>query len=209
MMRCFVFIVALLPVLAWAQTGFGIRFGADINSFNNANRYPLVQATFTNVVIGPYYKQYSRLGGVEAGVNALLKTGTLPVLMADFGTDQNTTLSAVELDFKVGPRFGLFYPKLGIQGGYRTHTRGFLLPSAPPDYRINPWYLHVPLGLAVELPTQWGAAGLQVTYKIALTNFILNPDSRQNWDGGSLRALNIELHFTFGQPPQGYRNNRR
>lgn len=194
--------------IAHAQTGGGLRVGTDVNNFNNVGSYPLVQGSFTNLILGAFYKQYSRFGGVEAGMNLLLKSGNLPIVMSDFAADQSTSLTALEADFKVGPRFGIFYPKLGVQGGYRAMARGFLTAAAPPNYRINPWYLHVPLGLAVEFPTQWGAAGVAFTYKIALTNFILNPDGRSNWDGGSLRALNIELQFTFGEPPQGLRYNR-
>lgn len=201
---CLVLFYSICCNICFAQTGIGFRFGSDINSFNNSGAYPLVQGQFSNLVLGGYYKKYKRTGGAEIGLNLILKNANganIPLLMSDFGASQNTSITAFEIDFKIGPRFGYFYPKLGVLAGYRSNAQGFLLSTAPPEYRINPYYITIPIGLTIELPTRWGAVGLSGFYKIGLTNFILNPDGRSNWDGATLRAVNFELHYTFGQPP--------
>ncbi len=204
------FCMALLPVALQAQRGFAFRLGADFNSIANADRYPVVSGTFGNLVLGASYKSFNKRGGAEVGLNFLWKekqgsTLYLPGAMMDQGNEQSTALGAVEFDLRVGPRFGVFYPKLGIRAGYRMRAQDLIVQKTLPvlDYQVNRLYATIPLGFSIELPTNFGTTGFSLLYNIAITNFVRNPDGRPGWDGGNLRSLYFDLHVMIGESGSG------
>ena len=187
-----------------AQRGFGMRFGTDFNYFFRSQQHPLVDGWWSHMVIGPYYQAYFPDGGAQIGLNFLYKGNTpnsfnLPVIQRDYGDDpnQNVGLTALELDFKVGPRFGIFNPKIGMLLSYWMKRDGFV-PVGTTDevHRMN---FQFPIGLSVEGPTGYGSVGFSVFYEIGLTNVLKNPNPTglEDFDGSKVRALNIELFILF------------
>lgn len=180
--------------------GVGLRFAADFNSYNRPEDYPLIDGTFSTFLVGVHYKRYFGNGLIEVGGNFLYKGSedgfNLPVVMADYPKDKHSTrFSAVELDLKVGPRIGLFFPKIGARLQYRLQQEGMLdatfdgRPAS--DFTLNPIYLFLPLGVSLELPTGFGTTGIGAYYNFGITNVL----GTQNLEtGGTQRALTLEIH---------------
>lgn len=188
---------------AMGQRGFGLRFGSDFNHFFRAEQHPLVDGWWSNLVFGPYYQAYFDDGGAQVGLNILYKGNTgqgfpnFPVIQRDFKDDQNVGLTAVELDFKVGPRFGLINPKIGMLLSYWVKRDGFLEAGATdPLNNIN---FQFPIGVSIEGPTGYGSVGFSVFYEIGLTNVLKNPmpSGLEDWDGSKMRGLSFEMFILF------------
>ena len=203
----------LIPFGGQAQRGLGIRFGSDFNYFFRADRQPLVDGWWSHLVFGPYYQAYFDDGGAQAGINILYKNNTgqgfpnFPVIQRDLTSDstQNIGLTGLEFDFKAGPRFGPFNPKIGLLVSYWFKRDGFLEPGQ--DDPLNRVNVQFPLGLTVEAPTGYGSVGFGVFYEIGLSNVLRDPDPNglQDFNGSRVRALNVELHVLF----QGGKQERR
>lgn len=188
-----------------AQRGLGIRFGSDFNSFFRADRHSVVDGWWSHLVFGPYYQAYFPDGGAQIGLNILYKGNTgrgfpnFPVIQRDFGDDpdQNVGITALELDFKVGPRFGLINPKIGMLLSYWVKRDGFLETGATDEvHRLN---FQFPIGLSVEGPTSYGSVGFSAFYEIGLSNVLKNPDPTglEDFDGSKVRGVNVELFILF------------
>jgi len=194
----------------FAQAGFGFKYAVDFNHFFQAGNYGLVPATFSNILVGPFYKNYSSNGGVEMGVYFCHKGGSngvsLPLVMKDFSKNQNTFLTAAEFEFKCGPRFGVFYPKTGYVMGYRWVQGGFWADSAAAaGNEIKRFYITVPVGLSVDLPTGFGTTGIGLFYNIGLTNVIQKPEGIQGYfDGSKMRSINVEITVMFSTGRRRY-----
>lgn len=193
----------------FAQRGFGLKFAADFNTFFRPQEYDVIDGHFSNMVIGPFYKAYFKNGGVDVGINLRYKNNTdggfpnLPLIMQDFKGEHNIGLTALEMDFKAGPRFGVFNPKLGYILGYRFKHEGFLEDGSTQE--VNPVYLSLPLGASFEFPTGYGSVGAGVFWEIGLTNVIKKPDSFTGaglYDGSKIRSFNAELFILFSAGKQ-------
>lgn len=193
------------PKAAEAQRGVGMRFGTDLNYFFRADQQPLVDGWWSHLVFGPYYQAYFEDGGAQVGLNILYKGNTgrgfpnFPVISRDLSGDstQNVGITALEFDLKVGPRFGIFNPKIGMLLSYWLKRDGFLEPGEVAE--LNRMNFQFPIGLSIEGPTGYGSVGFGVYYEIGLTNVLKNPNPSglQDFNGSKLRALNIELFVLF------------
>lgn len=196
-----------------AQRGFGLRFGSDFNYFFRAEEQPLVDGWWSQLVFGPYYQAYFDNGGAQIGLNVLYKnnkeTGfpNFPVIQRDYGNDgQNLGLTALELDLKVGPRFGFFNPKIGCLTQYAFRMDSVL--EAGQTATLNKINVALPLGMTVEGPTGYGSVGFSVFYNIGLNNVIRNPNPNglQDFDGSKIRGLRIEMFILFAAGKQEPKN---
>lgn len=189
-----------------AQNGIGFRFATNINTFPRSQEYRLVEKGFTTGVFGVFFSSYKEKHGFELGANIVYKDNdgkgfpNLPVVMRDFGDDvQNVGLTGVEIDLKVGPRFKALNPKIGYILGYRLQQSGFQLDGF--EDPINRWYLMLPFGLSVNLPTNYGSVGFGGYYNVGIFNVLKNPNPGQGgglFDGGRQRYLNFEIIVSFG-----------
>lgn len=179
--------------------GFGLRFASDFVSFNRSEDYPLIDGSYSHITIGPTFKQYFGNGQMEMGVNFLFKGGKdgfqLPLVMGDYPDNQNTRMSGIELDFKGGPRFGVFIPKIGFRWQYRFEQEGMLKAEfegkPTTDYRLNSHALLLPIGFSIDLPTGFGSTGVGMYYNFGITNVL----ATSNLDtGGTMRSFNFEIH---------------
>ncbi|MEM6346404.1 MAG: hypothetical protein AAF927_21120 [Bacteroidota bacterium] len=184
--------------------GIGLRFSSNINYFPRALQYNLVPDGFTTGIFGVYYSNYTPRSGYEIGGNIVFKNGgegfNLPVVMTDFSPDQNVGLGSIEMDLKVGPRFGSFNPKIGYILGYRFYQENFLRDGATGE--VNPWYLMLPLGVSGIWPTNFGTVGVGGFYNVGILNVLRNPDPGAGtgsiYDGGRQRYINLEIIVTYG-----------
>ena len=203
-------ILALLVLLATcstplslkAQRGVGLRFGTDMSHFFRAPDHPLVDGWWSNLVFGPYYQAYFDDGGAQIGVNILYKNNddkgfpNFPVIQRDFKSGQNIGLTALEFDLKVGPRFGLFNPKIGANVFYCLQRDGFLEQGEVAN--LNRTYVALPFGLSIEGPTGYGSVGFSVYYNIGLNNVIKAPSAGlRDYDGSKIRTLRFEFFVLF------------
>lgn len=185
----------------------GIRFASFINWHPRGNEFLLVEGAYTTGAMGVYYKRFGPTTGFEAGLNLTYKDGdgrgfpNLPVVMRDYGPDsQNVGLTALELDFKAGPRFGILHPKIGYLIGYRLTRSGFLTDVAPDNWRINRLYIMLPMGASVDLPVRWGSVGFGGFFNVGLLNVVGEPaGNRGNWEGGRLRSVSFEIIVSYGK----------
>ncbi|MCS7073630.1 MAG: hypothetical protein NZ108_04095, partial [Bacteroidia bacterium] len=189
--------------LVVAQKGLGMRFATDINYFHRAKEYDLITGTFSNFVIGPFYRHYGRYAGMEFGAHFCYKgvpgSFNLPGVMSDFNKGQSTALTGYEFDFKFGPRIArIFYPKSGYVVGSRTKQIGFFQEGKQANRKLNTLYMYVPVGFSVDLPTGFGTTGFGFYYRIGLLNVIQNPGTGY-YDGGKMRAFHLEITVTFGE----------
>ena len=121
--------------------------------------------------------------------------------MEDFSDDQSVGLTAIELDFKAGPRFGWFYPRIGGIVGYRLAAEGFQPDKAEPD-PIKKFYLHIPFGAAALFPTNFGSVGFGAYYQLGGSK-VLDIDDEdvvligRGPIGGAWRAINFEIVVTY------------
>lgn len=201
----FVALVGLTPMLR-AQQGVGVRFAANLNYFHQARDFALVEDWFSTGVLGIFYSQYREKSGFEAGTNVVYKNASgkgfpnFPVVMQDFGnSDQNVGITAVEMDLKVGPRFQAINPKIGYVVGYRFQATGF--QEAGFDQETNRLYLYLPFGASANWPTRYGSVGFGAYYLVGITNALKNPAPGTTgtvfYDGGRMRAINLEIVVTF------------
>lgn len=198
------FITIFCAQFVHAQEGIGLRFATNLNYFPNASAQGLIENWFSTGIFGIHYNQYKRNHGFEVGFNVQYKNGddsgfpNLPLVMEDFGDGAGAGLTGIEMDLKVGPRFGFIYPRIGYVLGYRFNAMGF---QENPDLEINNWYLTLPFGSAVIFPTNFGTVGVGAYYYVGVTNVLKNPDSNSNnnipFNGGRLRSINIELTVSY------------
>ena len=202
---------SLLAVLAFAcLLGFkagnaqvnvhalGLRFGADFNQFfQPEKRTPLIDGTFSTMVLGAFYKHYYPNALIEFGLNWVVKeqSGRLvfPVVMQNFRDSENSGLTALEAQFMVGPRIWYLYPKFGLLASRLIHLDGVV---SDPDLNLKlmKWNLSIPVGFSFEFPTAFGSTGFGGSYDIGLSRVI---ESQEYNHGGRLRAWNVELHVAF------------
>lgn len=203
---CLSLLLLLLVSPCTAQyKGVGLRFAGNINYFPNALSYNLVRGGFTTGVFGVYYSNYAPKSGFEIGANLVYKNSdeqgfpNLPAIMSDFRPDQSVGITGIEMDLKVGPRFGAFNPKIGYVLGYRFKSEGFLRDGASGE--INPLYLMLPFGVSGIWPTNFGTVGVGMFYNIGILNVLKdpNPGNGSIYDGGRHRYINLELIVTYGQ----------
>lgn len=184
--------------------GIGLRFASNINYFPRALQFNLVPDGFTTGIFGVYYSNYTPKSGYEIGGNIVYKNGgegfNLPVVMSDFAPDQSVGYGGIEMDLKVGPRFGSFNPKIGYILGYRFYQEGFLRDGA--EGEVNPWYLMLPFGLSGVWKTNFGTVGVGGFYNVGILNVLKNPDPGAGtgslYDGGRHRYINLEIIVTYG-----------
>jgi hypothetical protein len=188
------------PEMLVAQPEIGLRFSSDFNYFGRAEEYPLVNGWFSTGILGVFLRSYSDFGGYEAGFNIVHKpaTGGLPVIMKDFLEGQSLGMTAIEMDLKVGPRFKAINPKIGYLIGYRFRTEGFLEPGSPMR-EIQKFYIILPFGASVDLPTNWGNVGFGAYYELGILNVIKKPDGFPGgfFEGGKIRGINFEITATW------------
>jgi hypothetical protein len=208
--------IALLWLFSWAvpanaQRGIGFRMGSDFDYFFRADAHPLVDGWWSHFVFGSYYQAYSEDGGAQIGLNILYKNDrdkgfpNFPVVQRDWRLGQNIGLTALEADFKVGPRFGLFNPKIGTQVMYCIRREGFL--EQGDSSRLNRAYIMFPIGLSLEGPTGYGSVGFGIFYCIGLNNVIKDPaPGIRDYDGSKIRGLRFELNVSFSAGKQERRH---
>jgi hypothetical protein len=197
-------LLLLLSLTLPAQRGIGVRFGADFNHFLRADQFPLEDGWWSQLVFGPYYQAYFEDGGAQIGLNILYKNNTgkgfpnFPVIQRDYGDDdQNIGVTALELDLKVGPRFGLFNPKIGTLVNYSLRRDGFL--DSGQVAAMNRVFVALPLGLSIEGPTGYGSVGFGAFYTIGINNVLRNPTpgGLQDYNGSKIRGLRFEFFILF------------
>jgi hypothetical protein len=208
---CTFLLLCLLPLFVFSQSNprplhsMGLRFATDLNWFQRARDLELVDNGFSTGVLGFFYRVYAERKGVEIGLNINYKDGdgrgfpNLPMVMEDFDptNTQNVGMTAAELDFKVGPRFGGFHPKIGYILGYRLRRQGFLEPNS--ERGINSWYFQLPFGGSLALPTSYGSVGFGAYFELDITNVITNDTAFPGtaFRGGRQHAVNIEITVTM------------
>ncbi|MEM7656430.1 MAG: hypothetical protein AAF399_09910 [Bacteroidota bacterium] len=198
-------VLILWMVPAFGQQAIGLRFASDIHFFPRAKDYALVDNAFTTGKFGVYYNNYKPNSGFEVGLNVNYKDGngkgfpSLPVVMRDYGQDetQNVGMTALEMDLKVGPRFGYLYPRIGYILGYRFTQLGFQENGF--EDPVNPWYLMLPFGLSVNLPTNYGSVGFGSFFNVGIFNVLRdpNPGDGNIYDGGRERFITFEITVSY------------
>lgn len=187
-----------------------MRFATDVNQFARARDYGLAEGAFTTGKFGVYYNRFSRTSAFELGLNLNYKNASevggfpnIPVIMQDYGSDplQMTGLTALEMDFKVGPKLDPFFPKIGYILGYRFRQEGFAIRQ--PDRPQNQWYLMLPFGISANLPTNFGAVGFGVSYNVGVLNVLQNPTPGTSgiYDGGRQRSITLEITVGLERQP--------
>lgn len=163
-------------------------------------------------MLGPYYQAYSDIGGMQLGLNFIAKQKqalfNLPLVMDDFGSEgQDVALTALELEWRVGPRIKWLKPYLGLCLGYRLKAEGMALPPQDPlqpTQGVNSWYLNLPLGVQYDLPTTYGVVGVSLAYHIGLNNLLAPPEGQggPGYRGGSLQQVRLGIYILFGDSGQ-------
>lgn len=186
--------------------GLGMRFFSDFHFAYRAKENLLVNGVFSTGGLGLYFFNYNDFGGIEIGGNFGYK-GTkgnfaMPLIMQDLTKDdkQNTGLTYVELDLRMGPKLGkVFYPQFGYAAGYRLKMEN-LVENPQIKHELKSFYMNLPVGLSVYLPTQFGNTGLGFFYIIGLTNTLI---SEKNFDYkrevGRLHGLRFQITVLFGE----------
>jgi hypothetical protein len=200
--------ISLSAIALHAQRGIGFRFGTDMNHFFRADRHPLVDGWWSHLLFGSYYEAYFQDGGAQFGLNILYKNDrdkgfpNFPVVQRDWRDNQNIGLTALEMDLKVGPRFGLFNPKIGCNIMYCFRREGFL-EAGDTTSSLNRVYGLLPFGLSLEGPTGYGSVGFGVFYNIGMNNVIQAPTpGLRDYDGSKIRGLRFELNIVFSAGEQ-------
>ena len=196
-------LLCLATFSAFGQQAIGMRFATNIHYFPRSNDYDLVGSAFTTGIFGLYYNNYRPNSGFEVGLNVNYKDGngkgfpSLPVVMRDYGDEnQNVGHTAVEMDLKVGPRFGVVYPKIGYILGYRFTQTGFQNSSEDP---INPLYLMLPFGVSTNWPTRWGSVGFGGFFNVGVLNVLKDPFPGDGsiYDGGRQHFITFEITTAY------------
>lgn len=207
----------LLPASTSAQQGFGMRFASNINYFPRHEEFDLLPGSFTSGVFGVFYRTYNAYGGLELGLNANYKNFTgkglpnFPVVMQDFNTGKKAGFTALELDLKVGPRFGAFNPKIGYIFGYRFKQSNFTVFDPLPDtISFNKLYMLLPFGASFDFFTGFGTVGIGAYYNVGILNVRHSTPNynRRAFDGGiypggKWSSFNFEITVTFNTRNQG------
>ncbi len=190
----------MLSAYLFAQKGVGFRFATDLFFFPRNPNFEILQGTFSVICVGPKFKSYNDFGGIELGVNFLYKEHpggfNLPGVMNDFRKGNSTAWTSYEMDFRFGPRlWKYFYPKTGYRLGWRPKAEGFVQ-----NRTLNEWYLILPLGFTIELPTQFGSTGFGFFWDIGITNLVRRPAGFfGDYNGGRIQGLNIEINVLVGE----------
>lgn len=186
-----------------AQRGLGFRFGTSFNHFYRSESYKLIDGSWSQVVIGAYFQEYFSNGGLQVGLNLFGKNNTnrgfpnLPLVMRDFNGPHNVGVTGMELDFKVGPRFGPLNPKIGYILGFWFKREGFIQDTT--QLELNKMYMTLPFALSAQLPTGYGSVSLGISYDVGLTNIIKKPaGSAVGFNGSRIRSFRVELTILFG-----------
>ncbi|MCS7161916.1 MAG: hypothetical protein NZ958_01125 [Bacteroidia bacterium] len=186
--------------MLWAQRGVGLLFQGRFN-YATAHADPVPRGWFSDGALGLHAKSYRWGAGWETSILWVYKGAPaeprLPLVNTDFRRGQITAYKAVEVAFRFGPRWYLFYPKTGLVVGYRYQMQGLSLdPQRPP----NRWYAFLPFGLTLELPVQFGTTGISAAYEIGLTNLLRRPAGvTGNYEGAKLRRFLVEIHALWGE----------
>jgi len=185
--------------------GVGLRFASDFNHFYRSKENILSDGWFSNAIIGTYFAAFSKHGGIELGANFLYKpqknSFSFPLIQRDLSKDSslNVGLSAFEGEFKFGPRIlRLIYPQSGYVFGFRTKSIGFSEASAGPQ-TVKKFYMSIPVGCSVYLPTAFGTTGFGIHYDIGVTNVLNNNNSKSEAQNGRLNSIRFQITVMFGE----------
>lgn len=183
--------------------GVSLRFATTFHHFFRADEMNLMDGRFSTAVLGASYKFYGYAGHAEFGLCIGHKEQeggfSLPLVMEDYpaGEDYNTAYTYYQAELKVGPRvWWHVYPKFGMVTGYRSRKIGFYDEDLDQDERteLNNWYLGMPVGVTVDLPTSFGTTGIGFFYEFGLSNVM----NGEGWDqGGRMNAITFEIHATI------------
>ncbi len=189
-----------------SELHIGLRFSSNINYFPFSTEFLLAESAFTTGIFGPYLRWDRPRSSVELGIQIVYKNPNpsgfnLPGVMEDFSDDQSVGLTALEIDFKVGPKFQWFHPRIGGIIGYRFDHADFQPGVAEPD-PVKRFYLHLPFGAAALFPTNFGSVGFGAYYQIGVNKVLdIDEDDIINLGsgpvGGSWRAINFEIVVTY------------
>ncbi|MEO0583123.1 MAG: hypothetical protein AAF135_12945 [Bacteroidota bacterium] len=200
-------LLCILMLASWtglsAQKYFSMHFATDINYLTQADGLALAPSAFTTGKFGLHYASYKEASGFELGLNVNYKDGdgqgfpNLPVVMRDWGENQNVGNFSVEMDVKVGPRIWPIYPKIGYILGYRFTQTGFTTDGE--EVKLNPIYLNLPFGLSMNWPTGYGLVGFGAFYNVGVLNVVGNPDPSTGslYEGGRHRSITVEMTVYF------------
>lgn len=194
---------SILVSPAMAQTGIGLRFASNLNFFPKAKEFQLVENSFTTGILGLFLSSYKTKSGFELGLSVNYKNGddkgfpNLPVVMKDFGENQMVGITGLEMDLKVGPRFGAINPKIGYVLGYRFQQMGFQIDGV--NEELNPFYLSLPFGASINLPTNYGSVGFGSFFNVGIFNVLKNPNPGNGsiYTGGRMHFVNFEITVTY------------
>lgn len=200
------FIILLGPVSIFSQSlGIGMRFFSDFHFGYRAKEHLLVNGVFSTGALGLYFFNYNDFGGLEIGGNFGYKATkgnfAMPLIMQDLTKDdkQNTALTYAELDIRMGPKLGkVFYPQFGYAVGYRLKMEN-LVENALIPHQLKPFYMNLPVGMSIYLPTQFGNTGFVFFYVIGLTNTLVAEKSLFKREVGRLHALRFQITVLFGE----------
>jgi len=184
--------------------GVGFRFGTDlqrITAFDPAIRSEFAPNYFSNLHAAVWANFYRRGGGMEVSLAYQHKspsaTSSFPLFMQDYGrtNQQNTSYNALEAAFRVGPRlFRILYPKFGLAFQYRFRQSGLHTPDSGSNNRALPFYLSLPMGFTLDLPTGFGTTGIGFFYNVGLTDFVRGTGFER---GGRMSGFHLHLHVNF------------
>ncbi|MBX7240926.1 MAG: hypothetical protein K1X92_04195 [Bacteroidia bacterium] len=222
----FCLLIAGLFTITFAQQGFGFRFASHFNHFPNQEEFDLIPNWFSSGQVGGFYRSYNAYGGAEVGLSINYKRTkdgkgfpNLPLVMQDFpAKDQlgnsvrsDVGMTSLELDMRLGPRFGAVNPKIGYILGYRLNQQNIIDPTNvnPDTVRLNRVYLGLPFGATVDFFTGFGTIGIGAFYNIGLLNVRHKPE---NWTcgdfscgfypGGKWNSVSLEMTVTFNSGDQ-------
>lgn len=191
-------LLLLIPLGGKAQQFIGLRFNSHFHRFSNAPSNNLAEGYFSTGGLGVIYCSYEAKSRLEFGLSLMHKSSNndgfpnLPLIMQDFGDNQNVGMTTLEAHIKAGPSLGIFNPKLGYVVGYRLLASGFQRPSTR---EINRIYFALPIGCSFDFPTQFGSVGVGASYYWGLTS-VLKTDGPGN-GRGRIHSINIELTTTY------------
>jgi len=186
--------------------GIGIRFFSDFHFAYRAKENLLVNGVFSTGALGIYFFNYNDFGGIEIGGNFGYK-GTkgnfsMPLIMKDLTKDenQNTALTFAEMDIRMGPKLGrVFYPQFGYSAGYRFKMENLIEDTKIP-HQLKAFYMNLPVGMSIYLPTQFGNTGFGFFYVIGLSNTVISEKNfNYKKETGRLHSLRFQITVLFGE----------
>lgn len=203
----FIFLHFYLFQFVYSQSlGIGMRFFSDFNFAYRAKENLLVNGIFSSGGLGLYFFSYNDFGGLELGGNFGYKSTrgnfSMPLIMKDLtkNPNQNTAITYAEIDLRMGPKLGkIFYPQFGYSVGYRLKMENLVEDTSIP-HKLKAFYMNLPAGLSIYLPTQFGNTGFGFFYVIGLTNTLI---SEKNFyyklEVARLHALRFQITVLFGE----------